>query len=217
MKHIIYGLTCMLLVIFIVTIILTVQGRTLRSTEAEHALAESVDSALSNVMEEMYPIENAELFAADLLQALLVQTNSTSDLTVSILEADLAHGILSVEITESYSHPNGNKGTVSACRTVIFDKEVEEEPESHTVSFYTADKELYKAYTIPKDSYCSMPAAPKKEGKIFKNWRFVTGGAGVAGQAETTVESTGASKNVVASGGVPFAVTEDISLIAVFE
>jgi len=214
----IYGLSCALIVVMISVIIVTLQGRTLRNSEAEHALTESVDGALSNAMEEKNDsIADGELFAADLLQSLLAQTNSTSDLTVSILEADPVHGILSAEVTETYSHPNGNRGTVSACRTAIFDREVEEEAKRHTVKYYMGDNQLYKAYTVLENSYCNMPIAPKKEGKTFKNWRFVSGGTGEAQQAETFLEVTGTSANVLAAGGVPLAVTQDISLIAVFE
>lgn len=177
MKHMIYGLVCTMVLVFILMSALTIQGRTLRHTEAQQALAESVDGALRSLMEgEDSSIENADLFAADLLQALLAQTNSTSDLTVSVLEADVVHGILSVEITERYRHPNGNEGTVCAFRTVIFDREVREEKEKFKVSFYTGDKELYKTYTIPKDGYCSMPVSPEIPGKKFKNWRFLSGG-----------------------------------------
>ena len=105
----------------------------------------------------------------------MAQTNSTSDLTVSVLEADVVHGILSVEITERYRHPNGNEGTVCAFRTVIFDREVREEKEKFKVSFYTGDKELYKPYTIPKDGYCSMPVSPEIPGKKFKTGGFYPG------------------------------------------
>lgn len=218
MKHIIYGLVCTLTVIFFIVIFLTLQGRTLRLEEAEKALAESVDAALSNLMEEkIYSIENEDLFAADLLQSLLAQANSDSDLTVSVLEADTVHGILSVEITETYQHPNGNKGTVSACRTVIFDREVEEEEKFFTVSFYTADKELYKAYRVLEHQYCSMPLSPRKEGKNFKNWRFVNGASGEASEASVPSKSSGVEKTVIASLGTPLEITGDVSLIAVFE
>lgn len=218
MKHIIYGFVCILTVVFTVVIALTIQGRTLRSTEAEHALAESVDGALSNLMENnVYPVGSEDLFAADLLQALLAQTNSTSDLTVSVLEADFVHGILSVEITEKYRHPNGREGTVSACRTVIFDRDIQEEEESFEVSFYTGDDELYKRYIIPADGYCSMPARPQIEGKTFKNWRFVTGGTGVAKEQEILSEDTGDLRYVLALGENPLRVTGEVSLVAVFE
>lgn len=218
MKYIVYGLVCTMLLVSMVAMILTLQGRSLRQSEAEHALTESVDAALSNLMEEkIYPIENADLFAADLLQSLLVQTNSKSDLTVSVLEADAVHGILSVEITESYQHPNGDKGTVSAYRTVIFDREVEEEKESFKVNFYVADQKLYKSYTILGQGYCSMPAPPKEEGKNFKCWRFVSGAAGVAESFLLHSENTGRDRKVVAAQGNPLEITRDISLVAVFE
>ncbi len=216
MKHMIYGLVCTMVLVFILMSALTIQGRTLRHTEAQQALAESVDGALRSMMEgEDSSIENADLFAADLLQALLAQTNSTSDLTVSVLEADVVHGILSVEITERYRHPNGNEGTVCAFRTVIFDREIREEKEKFKVSFYTGDKELYKTYTIPKDGYCSMPVSPEIPGKKFKNWKFLSGGK--AEEKTCVSQSAGKVRKVLGTGAGPMAVTGDVSLIAVFE
>lgn len=218
MKQILYGLLCMGIVVFTTVIALTLQGRTLRDGEAKQALAESVDGTLSNLMEKnVYSIEDGDLFAADLLEALLAQTNSTSDVTVSVLEADFVHGILSVEITESYHHPNGKKGTVSACRTVIFDREQKEEEKEYQVSFYTADAELYKSYTIPEKGYCNMPAPPKMPGKTFKNWRFITGGTGPAGEEALPSKVNGCMRKILSAGGEPVAVKEDVSLIAVFE
>lgn len=218
MKHILYGLVCMGIVVFIAVIALTLQGRTLRDGEAKQALAESVDGALSNLMENnAYPIENGDLFAADLLEALLAQINSTSDVTVSVLEADFVHGILSVEITESYRHPNGSKGTVSACRTVIFDREQKEEEKSYQVSFYTRDTELYKTYTVMENGYCNMPAAPQIPGKTFKSWRFVTGGTGAAGEETLVSKLNGNLQKILSAKGEPMPVREDVSLIAVFE
>ena len=47
----IYGLVCTMVLVFILMSALTIQGRTLRHTEAQQALAESVDGALRSMME----------------------------------------------------------------------------------------------------------------------------------------------------------------------
>ena len=57
----IYGLVCTMVLVFILMSALTRQGRTLRHTEAQQALAESVDGALRSLMEgEDSSIENAD-------------------------------------------------------------------------------------------------------------------------------------------------------------
>lgn len=218
MKRAIWGTMIVILGILCVAVVLTVTGRSTRKTETEHALAEAIDSTMSGVMQDMsYTLADKDQFIADFLESLLVQLDSKSDVKVSILEADAEKGILSVEVTEIYKHPNGKTGTVSAVRTVIFDQEQEEEPEYCTVNFYTADNELYKSYTLPKGQVCTIPVPPQKDGKNFRQWQFVTGSSGMAEETQITDTSGGSLKTVLASGGNPYKVKEDTKLVAVFE
>lgn len=200
MKQLIFGLVSMMILTFLLIIFMTVHGRNLRQSEAEHALAEAVDSAVSGLMEGGgYTVETKEEFTAEFLQILLGQLSSTSDVRVSVLEADEKLGTLSVEITETYQHPNGQTGTVSQVRTVIFEQEREDERVYHTVSFYTEEDALYKAYRLPKEAVCPIPVPPKKDGKTFRYWRFTEGGTGTAGTGDS------------------FSVTGDSRLFAVFK
>ncbi len=218
MKQTVFGVVCMLILTFLIILIMTIYGRNLRQSETDHALAEAVDSTMSNLMEtQMYTIASKDELIADFLQALLVQINSTSDIEVAVLEADEKKGILSVEVTETYAHPNGSTGSVSEVRTVIFDREQKEDSMQYTTAFYTADNELYKCYTLAENSVCTLPVPPEKEGKIFSYWRFITGGIGTAGEAVVTYADGSGSKTVLAVDGQPFTVTEDTKLIAVFE
>lgn len=218
MKQTAFGMVCMMLITLLLMIVMTIYGRNLRQSETNHTLAEAVDTTMSNLMEnQAYSIESKDAFIADLLQSLLVQINSTSDVTVAILEADEKKGILSVEVTENYKHPNGKMGSVSAVRTVIFDRTIEEEKEQVAVEFYIADEELYKKYLLEKGSMCVLPAPPKKEGKTFKNWRFVTGGQGVAEEIKVPTGIGAEDRTVIASRGKPHILSGNVKLIAVFE
>lgn len=215
MKKIAFGIACGFSGVFIFVAMLTLYGRNVRKEETDTALSQAIDSTLEHVMSENnYSIKENEAFIADFLKALLIQTNSESDLTVSILDADYDLGILSVEITEKYRHPNGKKGSVSKVRTVIFDQTKEEESETKKVSFYVAD-EVYKEYCLPKDSLCTVPAPPGKEGAVFRCWRFVTGGTGEA--KGTNVTGTDGKRTVLAVNGAPYQVSENTKLIAVFD
>ncbi len=215
MKKAAFGIACGLAVFFVFAMMLTVYGRQTRKEEADIALSQAIDTALSGVMSEYnYTIEENETFIADFLKSLLIQTNSDSDLKVSVLEADYELGILSVEITEKFKHPNGKEGTVSEVRTVIFDRAKEEETEYKTVRFCVADQ-VYKEYNLLKGSLCSVPVLPKQEGKVFRCWRFVTGGVGEA--ESMSVTGAKGSRQVLASEHVPYTVSEDTKLIAVFE
>lgn len=215
MKKAAFGIACGLAAFFVFAMMLTVYGRSIRKEETDTALAQAINATLSGVMSEHnYTIEENETFVADFLKALLIQTNSDSDLKVSILEADYELGILSVEITETFQHPNGKKGTVSEVRTVIFDKAAEEDRVYKTIRFYVEDQ-VYKEYTLLKDSLCSVPLPPKQEGKVFRCWRFVTGGAGEA--KSMSVTGANGSRQVLASGQTPYTAAENTNLIAVFE
>lgn len=218
MKQTVFGLVGMMMLVFLLVILMSLHGRNLRQTEMDHALAEAVDTSMSNLMEtKVYSINTKEEFITDFLTSLLAQMNSTSDVQVSILEADEKKGILSVEVTQTYLHPNGKEGTVSEVRTVIFDKEVEEQPDYYTVSFYTADDMLYKRYTLPENSVCTMPIPPEKAGKVFSCWRFVEGANGVAEKTTVAYANGNGSKTVLAVGGTPYMVAQETKLIAVFE
>lgn len=215
MKKAAFGIACGLASFFVFAMMLTVYGRSIRKEETDTALAQAIDATLSGVMSENnYTIEENETFIAEFLKALLIQTNSDSDLKVSILEADYELGIMSVEITETFKHPNGKEGTVSEVRTVIFDKAREEDAVYKTVRFYIADQ-VYKEYTLLKGSLCSVPLAPRQEGKVFRCWRFVTGGVGEA--ESRAVTGANGSRQVLASEHVPYRVSENTNLIAVFE
>lgn len=215
MKKVAFGIACGLFAIFTLVVMLTLYGRQARQEETNAALSQAVHSALSGVMSADHRgIKEDKEFTADFLKAFLVQANSDSDIRVTVLDADVRLGLLSVEITEKFQHPNGKDGSVSNVRTVIFDREQEKETERKTVSFYCSD-ELYKEYEIPEHSVCAFPVPPQKKGKKFRCWRFVTGGVGAA--SEMRVSGAKGTRNILASGGVPYRVAEDTKLIAVFD
>lgn len=216
MKKIAFGIACGMAACYIFVMMLAVYGRSVRSQEADAALSQAMDSTLSNVMSGKNDrIADDKSLVAEFLKALLIQENSDSDISVAILEADCEYGILSAEVTETFTHPNGKRGSVSEARTMIFDREKDEKKEWKTVSFYTADKELYKEYALPDGSACAVPVPPEKEGMKFCGWRFLAGGSGAA--QSVTVPYAGGQRSVLAAGGAPYRVSEDAKLVAVFQ
>ncbi len=122
MKQIIFGVTAGMILVLFLGIIISVHGRTLRQDETEQSLEVAMQSVMKKLADgKEYPFADREEFVADFLEALLVQLNSDSDLTVHILKADEKKGLLSVEVVETYRHPNGETGKVSARRTMILD------------------------------------------------------------------------------------------------
>ncbi len=216
MKKIAFGAGCGCIALFVCVIMLALYGRAAREEEAFASLSQAVDATMSSVMRgHAYTIEEKEAFTADFLKTLLIQMNSDSDLTVAILDADYELGLLSVEITETYRHPNGEQGSVAEVRTVIFDRKEERAPEYQTVGFYTSGDTLYKEYSIRKGTVCTVPAPPTEEGSVFRGWRFVSGGSGVA--EALRISGKNGDRNVLASKGRAYVVSEDVRLLAVFD
>lgn len=214
MKQTVYGLTSGTILIFFLVILMSLYSRNARQTEVRNALSDAVNMALSDVKKEDIGEDmDVNTFIGHFLRALCVQMNSTSDVKVNILEADPKLGILSVEVVEVYSHSNGNKGTVSTVRTVIFDEEEPEQKLTYRANYYFADNTLYKSYSVMEGNMVPVPLSPTTEGKIFQGWKFRSGGTGTA----TGVSTVNGTKQVLADeGGNTIALLEDISLEAVF-
>ncbi len=165
------GIMLFVLMVMFTAIILTIIGRSTRSNENTDALVTAIETSLDNVMrQKTYTINDSDEFAADFLQTLLLTYKSDSDLTVKILDKDMEKGILSVEVDETYSHPNGKTGTVSVQRTVIFDKKEETGAIYYTITYQTEGRN-YKIYTIAEGERLIVPASPKKEGRQFDHWK----------------------------------------------
>lgn len=217
MKQVIFGIVSILVITMIFLIMMTIYGRSMRQEESVRGLSEAMDVAITEIMEKQNEMYDGEEFAALLLQKLIVQMNSTSDIQVKILDADAAMGILSVEVTEEYMHPNGERGSVAERRTVIFDRPVEIEKEYKTVCFYMADDALYKEYSVEAGTVCTMPAAPDVEGKTFKHWSFFEGTATGKAYAMAVTGGTESRDVLAVSQTEAYIVTENTKLIAVYE
>jgi hypothetical protein len=119
----VFGMIALTIVVLFLTIIITVHGRTLRNSEVSQSLGEAMQTTMNHLLSQnAYTIADKDDFVADFLETFLLQVNSDSDITVNILKADYEKGLLSVEVIETYIHPNGEKGQVSACRTILLDK-----------------------------------------------------------------------------------------------
>lgn len=123
MKQVVFGVTAGMLVVMFLGLIITVHGRTIRANEAGESLEHAMRTAMEQLADESYTFADREEFIADFLEALLIQISSDSDLTLNVLHADEARGLLSVELVEHYRHPNGEIGAVSIQRTILLDKQ----------------------------------------------------------------------------------------------
>lgn len=126
MKKMITAVMSVVLILLFILSAFTLHGRNYRQTEIDNALQSSMKSAMELMLLEEGGPENEEEWKTMFVQSLAVQIKSDSNLTVTIMEADMEKGILSAEATLTYRHPIGTVGTVSAQETIILEDYVEE-------------------------------------------------------------------------------------------
>lgn len=122
MRNILTAFIAALIAVIIILTGFTIHGRSFRQVELDNALKSSMEDAMTSLLYEEGRPKTEEEWKAAFLQSLALQINSTSDLTVNILEADMEAGILSVEATLNWTHPIGTRGSVSNTMTVIMEE-----------------------------------------------------------------------------------------------
>jgi len=178
MKNVIIGMVLIFLIIISMSIILTVDGRSIRSNEVEKSLTSAIDNSVENLMaKKIYSINNNNELITDLIESLLVQIESTSTIKINILDIDTSKGLLSIEVIEQYTHPNGKTGTVSCVKTVIFEQDIDssvvEANKQVKITFLVPSNGtnvIYKEYNVKKGSEIIVPQNPTISGKTFLQW-----------------------------------------------
>ena len=168
MKKIIIAITLLLCIAAAIFMILTTNGRATRKKELSQSLAEAVESSLDEAfLKHTYSINNAEEFVADFLQYILVKTNSNSNVTVNVLDIDYEKGMVALEITGRFKHPNGADGVVSVQKTVLLEQP-EELPEGYyRVTYYVKNK-VYMEMVMKEGEMLQEPDSGYIEG--FRFW-----------------------------------------------
>lgn len=122
MKNMLIAFYAVIIALVIILIGFTLYGRSVRQVELDNALKSSMEDTISSLLyEEGRPQSEAE-WKAMFLQMLAIQINSASDLTVTILEADMEKGLLSVEAMLSWKHPIGTEGSVVSSMTALLEE-----------------------------------------------------------------------------------------------
>lgn len=186
MRKVMFGLSLSVIVVITILIVISMDSRSIRTQEIENGLSQAMESSVNSLLlKDSYSITDRDKFIADLLQSLLLQIDSDSDITVNILNCDIDKGIITVEATENYYYPNGNIGTVSSIKTVILEQPhtvaAQVEAEMYTIVFLLQDNEgnieIYKEYRLEKNTNIIIPPNPTMEGKTFKHWKTSSGTA----------------------------------------
>lgn len=207
MKHVIYGVLSIVLIVLVVVSLVTVAGRHTREQELKQALRQAVEESVDQVfIQGKYKLDSKEELVAD-FTSLLVERLHTKDagqkLRVDIAGVDEQKGLLSVHVEEAYTHPNGRKGVVETETTIALEQEIRKAVyEIHYVIPQEICKAAQKSGTPLPTEYrsfileegCSMKAPLNPPGignKKFLSWADENGRTYTKSQLETlTVEHT---------------------------
>lgn len=186
MKHVIYGVISIVLIVLTVVSLVAVAGRHTRENEMRVALRQAVEESADQVlMQGKYDVDSAEELVADftslLVERLRIKDRNLS-LQVDIAGVDSEKGLLSVHVAETYTHPNGRKGLAETEATILLEQE--EKKPLHRVDFCIPEELValaseadiaipseYKTYLLEEGELLQAPSNPPDfGGKHFVAW-----------------------------------------------
>lgn len=91
MKNLITGLAAFIIVILLLLTLYTIQGKTERKTEIQDGITTAMEAAGQKTKEEGNYTNNDE-FQAAFIENLMLQMDSDSDISVTVLKADYQKG-----------------------------------------------------------------------------------------------------------------------------
>jgi hypothetical protein len=177
MRNVVIGICSFVFFLLLLMVGYTVTGREKRYAELESAL----NFAMEQTMERLeYPDEfspvNDEQLAALFEQLFLAQITAKADYEIQILDIDCEKGLLSVEVTEHYTHLNGHAGSITAQKLVLLDQ-TEGEGACKTVELtFWVGEQVYRRYEMTAGSAIVIPRTPYLEKGTFAGWRSLDDG-----------------------------------------
>ena len=178
MKNIILMITSVTIGVITLMIIMTTDGRSHHSMELKNNLPSVMEETLYNMaVSKNYSIQDSNELIADLTEHLIIALDAPCDLTIDVLACDKEKGLLSIRVTSSFSHPNGEPGSVFCERTVILDQIPPQTYSSYSISFFV-NGNLYKQYTVMENDRIFAPISPvAPSGMRFYGWKDSSGNA----------------------------------------
>ena len=110
MKGAVTGIILLVILIYSVFITQNIAGLTTRKTELTMDVSNAVEQTLDNMKEEQY--ESREQMAEIFVRDLKTQITSDADIEVEIIGADHIHGLLDVNVRETFLTSDGKKKTI---------------------------------------------------------------------------------------------------------
>lgn len=171
MKNALISLGLFLFGVCALLIGLTTYGRETRQKELQnnlHSVAEQTVKIATS--DRSYNIADNNEMMADTVENMVMNIVTDSNLECDFHGIDQEKGLLSVDFTETYQHPDGQDAKVEYDRTVICDKK--EEDKMCTVKFYIApdDQICYTSLNILTGDKIAAPVEPTEKDREFSGW-----------------------------------------------
>lgn len=176
MKNVVTMIVNVALGVILLLILLTISGRMNRSMEVKSNFSSIAEEIVEN-MGDGVAYDSVRMAEADFLKQFSERLDGTAELTVEVEKADVERGLLAVNVTETFKHPNGETGKITDNRIVILNQLEVPEQKEFTVKFYLSKEEMrsggncYKCYRFYEGDMVQYPAAPEKQGALFDGWR----------------------------------------------
>ena len=198
MKHVMFGACGVLLIVLTVICWIAIAGRSSRELEQQQALNAAVADTMEQLnMQGKYSLDSPEELVAD-VTSMLVERLHVKDknlkLNLDIAGADAKKGLLSIHVTEEFTHPNGKIGKYETTATVVLEQEEGKKiyqisytiPMANCVEATNGDQALpteYKSYVQQAGEQVKAPGNPPDYGnKHFVAWASEDGATYTANQ-----------------------------------
>ena len=219
MKQAMWGIGVLAIIVLGLVALITNHGRDIRESEMEKSLSAAVDAAVEQMsMEGKYTIADDKELIADFSSLLVEQLNVSGTkeqmdrdgntvsaanpdknlaLTVDIAGVDAKHGLLSVHVTEEFTHPNGKIGKIETTGTIVLEQEegrkvyeisylIPEEERKQALDLGQAIPSVYKRYIQEEGEAIRAPKNPPNIGnKRFVAWVDADGATYTSEQLKT--------------------------------
>lgn len=123
MKGAVTGIILLVILIYSVFITQNISGHTSRKTELMMDVSNAVEQTLDGMKEKKY--ESREQMAQAFVRDLKEQITSDADIEVDIIGADHIHGLLDVNVRETYQTSDGKSKTIEVRKTAVLEQEQE--------------------------------------------------------------------------------------------
>lgn len=120
MKHTVFGVILTMVFLLLLSCSMSIESRSVRQNELDRM----IDTAAEQTIKELKDADTGiseENFRTDFIVKLVIRIESDSSLTVNNVSFDETEGILSVEVEEHFTYPNGASGVVRATKNIVIE------------------------------------------------------------------------------------------------